>query len=94
MTLISVFYIVYFTLNIFSPIFKIPGRTFPVEILYAREAETDYLDAALITVQTIHVKEPPGDILLFLTGQEEIDTACEILHDRMKKLGRQVRFGN
>ena len=74
------------------PIFKIPGRTYPVEILYAREAETDYLDAALITVQTIHVKEPPGDILLFLTGQEEIDTACEILHDRMKKLGRQVRF--
>ena len=62
----------------------------PVEILYTREAETDYLDASLITVQQIHIKEPPGDILLFLTGQEEIDTACEILHDRMKKLGRQV----
>jgi len=72
------------------PIFTIPGRTFPVEILYTREAETDYLDASLITVQQIHIKEPPGDILLFLTGQEEIDTACEILHDRMKKLGRQV----
>ncbi len=72
------------------PIFRIPGRTFPVEILYTREAETDYLDAALITVQQIHIKEPPGDILLFLTGQEEIDTACEVLHNRMKKLGRAV----
>jgi len=72
------------------PIFTIPGRTYPVEILYTREAETDYLDAALITVQQIHIKEPPGDILLFLTGQDEIDTACEILHNRMKKLGRRV----
>lgn len=30
--------------------------------------------------------EPPGDILLFLTGQEEIDTACQTLHERMQKL--------
>jgi ATP-dependent RNA helicase DHX8/PRP22 len=34
--------------------------------------------------------EPPGDILLFLTGQEEIDTACEILYERMKALGPEV----
>ncbi|KAK0169190.1 hypothetical protein PV328_012360, partial [Microctonus aethiopoides] len=32
----------------------------------------------------------PGDILLFLTGQEEIDTACEILYERMKSLGPDV----
>lgn len=31
-----------------------------------------------------------GDILLFLTGQEEIDTACEILYERMKSLGPEV----
>ena len=31
-----------------------------------------------------------GDILLFLTGQEEIDTACEILYERMKSLGPDV----
>lgn len=34
--------------------------------------------------------EPPGDILLFLTGQEEIDTACEVLFERVKALGPQV----
>ena len=34
--------------------------------------------------------EPPGDILLFLTGQEEIDSACEILYERMKALGPEV----
>lgn len=72
------------------PIFTIPGRTYPVEILYTKEPETDYLDASLITVMQIHLSEPPGDILLFLTGQEEIDTACEILFERMKALGPKV----
>ncbi|KAG0660097.1 DEAH-box ATP-dependent RNA helicase prp22 [Rhodotorula mucilaginosa] len=72
------------------PIFTIPGRTFPVEILYTKEPEPDYLDAALITVMQIHLSEPPGDILLFLTGQEEIDTSCEILYERMKALGPNV----
>ncbi|KAG7544372.1 hypothetical protein FFLO_03251 [Filobasidium floriforme] len=72
------------------PIFTIPGRTFPVEVLYTKEPENDYLDASLITVMQIHLSEPPGDILLFLTGQEEIDTACEVLYERMKALGPQV----
>jgi ATP-dependent RNA helicase DHX8/PRP22 len=72
------------------PIFTIPGRTFPVEILFAKEPETDYLDAALITVMQIHLTEPPGDILVFLTGQEEIDTSCQILFERMKTLGDSV----
>lgn len=72
------------------PIFTIPGRTFKVEILYTKEPEPDYLDAALITVMQIHLSEPQGDILVFLTGQEEIDTACEILFERMKALGSAV----
>merc|ERR1719383_1200774 len=73
-----------------APIFTIPGRTYPVAVLYTKEAETDYLDASLITVMQIHLTEPPGDVLLFLTGQEEIDTACEILYERMKSLGPEV----
>ncbi|KAI9800326.1 MAG: DEAH-box ATP-dependent RNA helicase prp22 [Piccolia ochrophora] len=72
------------------PIFTIPGRTYPVEVMYSREPESDYLDAALVTTMQIHLTEPPGDILLFLTGQEEIDTSCEILYERMKALGPNV----
>jgi ATP-dependent RNA helicase DHX8/PRP22 len=72
------------------PVFRIPGRTFPVEVLYSKEVESDYLDAALITVMQIHLTEPSGDILVFLTGQEEIDSACQTLHDRMKALGDDV----
>lgn len=72
------------------PILSIPGRTYPVEIMYSREPESDYLDSALTTVMQIHLTEPPGDILLFLTGKEEIDTSCEILYERMKALGPTV----
>ncbi|KAA3671248.1 ATP-dependent RNA helicase DHX8/PRP22 [Paragonimus westermani] len=43
-----------------APIFTIPGRTYPVEILYSLEPENDYLDAALNTVMQIHLTEPPG----------------------------------
>lgn len=72
------------------PVFTIPGRTYPVELLYSKEPETDYLDSALITAMQVHLTEPRGDILLFLTGQEEIDTACQILFERMKSLGPMV----
>jgi ATP-dependent RNA helicase DHX8/PRP22 len=70
-----------------APIFTVKGRTFPVEVLWTREPEEDYLDAALVTVLQIHINEPAGDILVFLTGQEEIDTACQILYERIKNLG-------
>ena len=53
---------------------------FPVTALYALEPESDYLEAALLTVLQIHLSEPPGDILVFLTGKEEIDTACQVPH--------------
>ena len=39
-----------------------------VEVLWSPTPETDYLEAALVTVQQIHLQEPDGDILLFLTG--------------------------
>ncbi|CAL5006930.1 unnamed protein product [Urochloa decumbens] len=57
-----------------APIFKIPGRRYPVEIHYTKAPEADYIDAAIVTVLQIHVTQPPGDILVFLTGQEEIET--------------------
>ncbi|RCK66505.1 Pre-mRNA-splicing factor ATP-dependent RNA helicase prp22 [Candida viswanathii] len=72
------------------PVITIPGRTFPVEVLYTKEPEMDYLAAALDSVMQIHISEPAGDILVFLTGQDEIDTSCEALIERMKILGDSV----
>ncbi|KAL0384886.1 UNVERIFIED_CONTAM: Pre-splicing factor ATP-dependent RNA helicase DEAH1 [Sesamum radiatum] len=75
-----------------APIFKIPGRRFPVEIHYTKAPEADYLDAAIVTALQIHVTQPPGDgdILVFLTGQEEIETAEEILKHRTRGLGTKI----
>ncbi|KAK9901865.1 hypothetical protein M0R45_001889 [Rubus argutus] len=71
-------------------IFTIPGRTYPVELFYLNQPERDYLDSALLTVLQIHLTEPEGDILLFLTGEEEIEFACQSLNERMKEYGKRV----
>ncbi|KAL7002826.1 Pre-mRNA-splicing factor ATP-dependent RNA helicase DEAH1, partial [Sarracenia purpurea var. burkii] len=75
-----------------APIFKIPGRRFPVEIHYTKAPEADYLDAAIVTALQIHVTQEPGDgdILVFLTGQEEIETAEETLKHRTRGLGTKI----
>lgn len=65
-----------------APIFNIEGRTFPVEILYRSVNVEDYFNASLATVEYINKTQACGDILLFLTGQEEIDEAYEIMTKR------------
>eukprot|EP00002_Diphylleia_rotans_P027747 TRINITY_DN5573_c0_g1_i4.p1 TRINITY_DN5573_c0_g1~~TRINITY_DN5573_c0_g1_i4.p1 ORF type:complete len:1034 (-),score=246.22 TRINITY_DN5573_c0_g1_i4:34-3135(-) len=74
-----------------SEIFRIPGRMYPVDIFYTKAPEADYLDAAVVSVLQIHVTQPPGDILVFLTGQEEIETAEEILKTRTRGLGTKIQ---
>ena len=51
-----------------APIFRIPGRRFPVDIYYTKAPEADYIDACVVTILQIHVTQPLGDILVFLTG--------------------------
>merc|ERR1712137_958008 len=56
-----------------APLMKVPGRMHPVEIFYTPEPEKDYLEAAIRTVLQIHLCESAGDILVFLTGEQEIE---------------------
>ncbi|KAL3096472.1 hypothetical protein niasHT_029831 [Heterodera trifolii] len=73
------------------PLLSVPGRTFPVEIFFTPVPERDYLEAAVRTVIQIHVcEEVEGDILLFLTGQEEIEDACKEIRKEMQKVGPAV----
>ncbi|CAF1244026.1 unnamed protein product [Adineta steineri] len=74
-----------------APIFRIPGRRFPVDIYYTKAPEADYIDAAVVTVLQIHVTQPLGDILVFLTGQEEIESANEMLLERTRRLGSKIK---
>ncbi|THG16364.1 hypothetical protein TEA_019159 [Camellia sinensis var. sinensis] len=64
----------------------VQGRQFPVDILYTRHPETDYLDATLITLFQIHLEEGPGDILVFLTGQEEIESVERLVQEKLRQL--------
>ncbi|TRY67582.1 hypothetical protein TCAL_05513 [Tigriopus californicus] len=74
-----------------APIFRIPGRRFPVDIYYTKAPEADYIDACVVTVLQIHVTQPLGDVLVFLTGQEEIETCQELLTERTRKLGTKIK---
>ncbi|XP_018679353.2 probable pre-mRNA-splicing factor ATP-dependent RNA helicase DEAH2 isoform X2 [Musa acuminata AAA Group] len=73
-----------------APLMKVPGRLHPVEIFYTQEPERDYLEAAIRTVVQIHMCEPSGDILVFLTGEEEIEDACRKITKEINNLGDQV----
>jgi pre-mRNA-splicing factor ATP-dependent RNA helicase DHX16 len=113
-----------------APIFRIPGRRFPVEIFYTKAPEADYIDACVVTVLQvshfclklllrtcfefelvlyvlmksevedltpmllrlqIHVTQDFGDVLVFLTGQEEIEACQESLTDRVRRLGTRIK---
>ncbi|GAA6003166.1 hypothetical protein JCM10207_001781 [Rhodosporidiobolus poonsookiae] len=57
-----------------APVLFVKGRQHKVTIKYTAEPQPDYIDAALKTVFNIHLKHPPGSILVFLPGQEEIES--------------------
>lgn len=60
-------------------ILSVEGRGFNVHIHYVVEPVSDYVQATVSTVLSIHEQEPAGDILVFLTGQDDIDTAIRLL---------------
>ncbi|CEM12062.1 unnamed protein product [Vitrella brassicaformis CCMP3155] len=72
-------------------IVRIPGRQHPVEIFHTPAAEEDYVEAASITVMQLHVEQPPGDILVFLPGQDDIEALQQLLEDKRVKLDRLRR---
>ena len=67
-------------------IVSIEGRAFPVDTHYLTDPCEDYLERAIRTLFEIHTSEPDGDILVFLTGREEIETALDMVADRLPSL--------
>lgn len=71
--------------------FQVPGRQFPIELYHAPEPVADYVDAALRTVFQIHYGEPiPGDVLVFLTGQDEIEALQKLIEDYAQGMDKKV----
>ena len=70
-----------------QPIFRIPGRTFPVDVLYAKSVQEDYVMSAVKQTIQIHCTASSGDILIFMTGQEDIEGTCTVLAEKLEQLG-------
>ncbi|KAI0297488.1 P-loop containing nucleoside triphosphate hydrolase protein [Multifurca ochricompacta] len=69
-----------------APCFTIPGRTFPVEIFHSKSPCEDYVDSTVKQVLQIHLSHPPGDVLVFMTGQEDIEITCQVVQERLSQL--------
>lgn len=67
-------------------IVSLEGRMYPVDIHYLEQPAEDYVERAVKTVFDIHTKEGPGDILIILTGREEIDKVIESISDQAADL--------
>jgi ATP-dependent RNA helicase DDX35 len=65
-----------------SRVISIEGRAFPVDILYLEHPAEDYVQKAVEVAWEIHIHEANGDILVFLSGREEIETAISLLSER------------
>jgi ATP-dependent RNA helicase DDX35 len=67
-------------------IVSLEGRAYPVDVLHLETPTDDYVEKAVETAFNIHTQEGDGDILIFLTGREEIDRATQLLSERAAKL--------
>lgn len=69
-----------------ATILSIEGRTFPVDIHYSIDPVPDYVKATMETVMKIHRGEKPGDVLAFLTGQDEVQKVVQLLIDEARRI--------
>nr|XP_004561717.1 putative ATP-dependent RNA helicase DHX33 [Maylandia zebra] len=70
-----------------SPVLYLEGRQHPIQIYYTKQPQSDYLQAALVSIFQIHQEAPSShDILVFMTGQEEIEALARTCRDIAKHL--------
>ena len=70
-----------------APVVEVCGRTYPVEVRYrpvadADDPDRDQTDAIGDAVEEL-LREPPGDVLVFLSGEREIRDTAEALAGRL-----------
>ncbi|CDR95340.1 helicase associated domain containing protein, putative [Babesia bigemina] len=64
-------------------IVRVAGRTFPLDIYYAPQPQEDYLEAAMLTILQINLTYKNGDVLVFLTGQDDIEALDHMLQNKV-----------
>ncbi|KAF2368196.1 Helicase-associated domain [Trinorchestia longiramus] len=72
------------------PMLMAEGREHKLTIRFTAEKQDDYVLTCLSTVLQIHLETPVSDgILVFLTGQEEIENACLAMSKIVKRMELQ-----
>ncbi|XP_042242788.1 probable ATP-dependent RNA helicase DHX35 [Homarus americanus] len=67
-------------------VLSVEGRTHPIDVCYLEEPAPEYVKGSAETVMKIHRKEGAGDVLVFLTGAEEVDTCVSLLKEHAATL--------
>ncbi|CAK5086902.1 unnamed protein product [Meloidogyne enterolobii] len=73
-----------------ATIISVEGRMFPVNVFYTKVGVPDYVQTTVDTILRLHREEPSGDILAFLTGQDEVEQACKLLEGSVKSLPKDL----
>ena len=69
----------------------VEGRQFPVKTTYLHEPTMDWVESALKIIFQIHYKEPlPGDVLVFLTGQDKIEALEKLVNDYAAAMDQEM----
>ncbi|KAF7314366.1 hypothetical protein MKEN_00909300 [Mycena kentingensis (nom. inval.)] len=67
------------------PVINVSARQHPVTVHFSRRTSSDYVTEAIKKTTKIHTRLPPGGILIFLTGQNEITGVCRRLEAKFGK---------
>ena len=71
-----------------APTVRVPGRMHDVSLFYTSAKVADYVATSVAFAWRAHCEEPfPGDILVFLSGEREIENACRLLRRRVSEEG-------
>ncbi|KAF8030142.1 hypothetical protein BT93_E2541 [Corymbia citriodora subsp. variegata] len=77
------------------PVLEVPTRQYPVTIHFSKRTEIlDYIGQAYRKVISINKRLPPGGVLVFVTGQREVEHLCQKLRKASRQLINQTSKGN
>ncbi|OAX44313.1 P-loop containing nucleoside triphosphate hydrolase protein [Rhizopogon vinicolor AM-OR11-026] len=73
------------------PVINVDARQHPVTVHFSRRTSSDYVQEAIKKAAKIHARLPPGGILIFLTGKNEIVGVCKKLEARYGRSALETR---
>jgi ATP-dependent RNA helicase DHX8/PRP22 len=71
------------------PVISVSGRCYPVSIMHISSPKDQRVENSVSTAIRIHLHEPAGDILVFLTGFEECEKATKLCFQKLQEIAEK-----